>query len=167
MLRRYFMTNIATATLAIASTSKAVAQMKETSMQDESATANFERSDVSFPVESGIRLSGWIFIPQGRGPFPAISMSQGYGGSIHHGLEPFAAAFASAGFVVLVHDHRGFGKSGGTPREDINPWQQIADSRRAISIADSRRAISYLESRSEVDAKRIGIWGTSYLRGHK
>nr|WP_256468723.1 MULTISPECIES: lysophospholipase [unclassified Bradyrhizobium] len=40
-------------------------------------------------------------------------MAHGFGGSIHHGLEPFAVAFAEAGFVVLLHDHRGFGRSGG------------------------------------------------------
>jgi len=151
------MTNFAAAALAIALTPKANAEIKETTMQDESATGKFERADVSFPVEGGIQLSGWIFVPEGKGQFPAITMSHGYGGTIYHGLEPFAAAFASAGFVVLVHDHRGFGKSGGIPRGDINPWQQIAD---------SRHAISYLESRPEVDAKRIGIWGSSYSGGH-
>jgi len=151
------MTNFAAAALAIALTPKSNAEIKETTMQDESAKGKFERADVSFPVEGGIQLGGWIFVPEGKGPFPAITMSHGYGGTIYHGLEPFAAAFASAGFVVLVHDHRGFGKSGGIPRGDINPWQQIAD---------SRHAISYLESRPEVDAKRIGIWGSSYSGGH-
>jgi uncharacterized protein len=66
-------------------------------------------------------------------------------------------AFAAAGFVVLVHDHRNFGMSGGDLRGDIDPWQQIAD---------GRRAISYLESRPEVDPTRIGLWGTSYAGGH-
>jgi fermentation-respiration switch protein FrsA (DUF1100 family) len=58
---------------------------------------------------------------------------------------------------VLVHDHRNFGTSGGDLRGDIDPWQQIAD---------WRRAISYLESRPEVDPTRIGLWGTSYAGGH-
>jgi fermentation-respiration switch protein FrsA (DUF1100 family) len=39
----------------------------------------------------------------------------------------------------------------------VDPWRQIAD---------WRRAISYLESRPEVDASRIGLWGTSYAGGH-
>ncbi len=56
-----------------------------------------------------------------------------------------------------MHDHRGFGDSEGTPRHDINPWQQIAD---------WRRAISYLQSRDEVDPERIGIWGSSFAGGH-
>ena len=130
-------------------------------MQDESAMGKFERADVSFPVEVGIQLSGWIFVPEGSGPFPTITMSHGYAGCIYHGLEPFAAAFASAGFVVLVYDHRGFGKSGGIPREDINPWQQIADSRRAMSPTplllivardDSTSTASYL-SRNKPKSK--------------
>ena len=69
----------------------------------------------------------------------------------------FAEAFAADGFVVLLHDHRTFGASDGTPRQDVDPWQQIAD---------WRRAVSFLESRSQVDAGRIGLWGTSYAGGH-
>src|SRR6202051_674715 len=80
-----------------------------------------------------------------------------YAGTRYHGLEPLAEAFAAAGFVVLLHDHRNFGQSGGQPRNDIDPWRQIAD---------WRRAISYLEARPEVDSARIGIWGTSYAGGH-
>jgi fermentation-respiration switch protein FrsA (DUF1100 family) len=91
------------------------------------------------------------------GPHPAITMAHGYAGTREHGLERFARAFAAAGFVVLVHDHRNFGTSGGTQRGDIDPWRQIAD---------WRRAISYLEARPEVDPTRIGLWGTSYAGGH-
>jgi uncharacterized protein len=72
-------------------------------------------------------------------------------------LERFAQAFAAAGFVVLVHDHRNFGTSDGDLRGDIDPWQQIAD---------WRRAISYLERRPEVDRTRIGLRGSSYAGGH-
>jgi fermentation-respiration switch protein FrsA (DUF1100 family) len=84
-------------------------------------------------------------------------MAHGYAGVRDHGLEPFARAFAEGGFVVLLHDHRTFGASDGLPRQDVDPWRQIAD---------WRRAISYLESRPEVDAGRIGLWGTSYAGGH-
>ncbi len=115
------------------------------------------RSDVRFPAEGGVELSAWLYLPQGNGPFPAITMAHGYGGTREHGLEPFAKRFAEGGFAVLLHDHRGFGPSGGEPRQDIDPWQQIKD---------WRRAISFLESRPEVDSSRIGLWGTSYAGGH-
>jgi dienelactone hydrolase len=83
-------------------------------------------------------------------------MAHGYAGVREHGIAKFAEAFADAGFVVLLHDHRTFGVSGGEPRQDVDPWRQIAD---------WRRAISYLESRPEVDSSRIGLWGTSYAGG--
>ena len=113
--------------------------------------------DVRFPAEGGIDLAGWLFLPEGAGTHPAITVAHGFAGTKEHGIERFAEAFAARGFVVLVHDHRNFGTSGGAPRGDIDPWRQIAD---------WRRAISYLESRPEVDPARIGLWGTSYGGGH-
>ena len=96
-------------------------------------------------------------MPDGRGPHPAVTMASGYAAAKEHGIERFAQAFAEDGFVVLLHDHRNFGASDGDPRQDVDPWRQIAD---------WRRAISFLESRPEVDAERIGVWGTSYAGGH-
>ena len=115
------------------------------------------KSDLRIPTERGIELGGWLFLPEGHGPHPAITMAHGFAGTKEHGIERFAQAFAAAGFVVLVHDHRNFGASGGEIRGDIDPWRQIAD---------WRRAISYLEARPEVDPTRIGLWGTSYAGGH-
>ncbi len=117
----------------------------------------FTRHDVEIPAE-GATLGAWLFVPDRAGtPLPAITMAIGLGGIKDQGLEPFARAFAEAGFVVLAHDHRTFGSSSGTPRHDVNPWQQVTD---------WRRAISYLEARPEVDAGRIGLWGTSFAGGH-
>jgi uncharacterized protein len=117
-----------------------------------------ERRDVEFGVDGGDRLRGWLFLPSKRaGPLRAISLAHGYAGVKEHGLERFARAFAEAGFVTLVHDHRNFGASDGAIRHDIDPWRQIAD---------WRRAISFLESQPEVDATRVGVWGTSYAGGH-
>jgi fermentation-respiration switch protein FrsA (DUF1100 family) len=115
------------------------------------------RDDVEFDAEGGVKLRGWLLLPDGPGPHPAVTMAHGYAGVKEHGLERFARAFADGGFVVLIHDHRGFGASDGEPREDVDPWRQIAD---------WRRAISFLESRPEVDSRRIGLWGTSYAGGH-
>jgi uncharacterized protein len=116
-----------------------------------------QRQDVEFPAEGGVTLRGWLFVPDGPAPHPAITMANGFAGVKEYGLERFARAFADAGFVVLVHDHRGFGASDGTPRFDIDPW---------VQIADWRRAISFLESHPAVEANRIGLWGTSYAGGH-
>lgn len=116
-----------------------------------------QRQDVEFPGEGGVTLRGWLFQPNAVGRYPAITMAHGFAGVKEHGLERFAWAFAQAGFSVLVHDHRGFGASDGSPRFDIDPWLQIAD---------WRRGISFLESLPGVDADRIGLWGSSYAGGH-
>jgi len=113
--------------------------------------------DVRIPADGGIELGARLFLPQSAAARPAITMAHGFAGTREHGLERFAGAFAAAGFVVLIHDHRNFGTSGGAPRGDIDPWRQIAD---------WRRVISYLEARPEVDPARIGLWGTSYAGGH-
>jgi len=116
------------------------------------------KKNVRFPAEGGIELSAWLFLPEPqKGRLAAITMAHGYAGTKYHGIEGMAQAFAQAGFAVLLHDHRSFGDSGGEPRHDINPWQQITD---------WRRAISYLQERPEVDENRIGLWGTSYAGGH-
>jgi uncharacterized protein len=116
------------------------------------------KEDVRFPAEGGVELSAWLLVPERQDiPLPAITMAHGYAGTKYHGLEPMAEAFAEAGFVTLVHDHRGFGDSGGELRDEVNPWQQITD---------WRRAISYLQDRPEVDENRNGLWGTSFAGGH-
>lgn len=118
----------------------------------------FQRTDIAFKAEGDVTLRGWLYSPtHGNGPYPAITMAHGYAGVKEHGLERFAEKFASNGFVVLLHDHRTFGSSDGMPRQDIDPWRQIAD---------WRRAISFLEHQDIVDTTRIGLWGTSYAGGH-
>jgi fermentation-respiration switch protein FrsA (DUF1100 family) len=118
-----------------------------------------DRIDIEFRSEEGGMLRGWLYRPENAEarPRPAITMAHGFAAVKEHGLDRFARAFAEAGFVVLVHDHRGFGASEGSPRQDIDPWHQVAD---------WRRAISYLESLPEVDGARLGILGTSYAGGH-
>jgi fermentation-respiration switch protein FrsA (DUF1100 family) len=117
------------------------------------------RIDIEFSGEDGVVLRGWLYRSEHTPsrPRPAITMAHGFAAVKEHGLDRFAQLFAQSGFVVLVHDHRGFGASEGSPSQDIDPWRQIAD---------WRCAISYLESRPEVDGTRLGIWGTSFAGGH-
>lgn len=115
------------------------------------------RTDVEFRADDGTILRGWLFVPGAPGRHAAISMCHGFAAVKEHGLEPFARAFAGAGFVVLVHDHRNFGASDGSPRHDIDPQ---------VQIADWRRALDYLAGRPEVDPEHLGIWGSSYSGGH-
>jgi fermentation-respiration switch protein FrsA (DUF1100 family) len=56
-----------------------------------------------------------------------------------------------------VFDNRNFGASDGQPRQEIDPWAQVRDYRHAITFA---------RSLADVDAARIGVWGSSYSGGH-
>lgn len=111
-------------------------------------------------ADGGIGLHAWVYRPDhisGDVQVPAITMAHGFGAIKHQGLIAYAERFARAGFVVIVHDHRSFGLSGGWPRNDVDPWRQILD---------WRRVITYLSEIDGVDPDRIGLWGTSYAGGH-
>lgn len=120
----------------------------------------FLRNDIEFDAD-GVKLRGWLYQPVNHGErlakHPAIVMTGGYGTTKEMYTDLFAEKFAAAGFLVVLYDPRGFGSSGGTPRREINPWQQVED---------FRHAITYVSSLSLVDTNRIGIWGSSYSGGH-
>jgi hypothetical protein len=82
----------------------------------------------------------------------------GFGGVkevfLHH---DYPRAFADAGFVVLNYDHINCGTSDGLPRQELDPIKQQRG---------YKDAITFLAGHPDVDAERIGIWGTSYSGGH-
>jgi uncharacterized protein len=115
------------------------------------------RRDVEFDAE-GVTLRGWLYPAAGAaGPAATVVMAHGFSAVKEMYLDAFAEVFAAAGLNVLVFDNRNFGASDGTPRQEIDPWEQVRD---------YRHAITYAESLPEVDGNRIGIWGSSYSGGH-
>lgn len=115
-----------------------------------------QRLNVEFRSE-GVALRGWLYLPEARAERPAIVMTHGFSGVKEQYLDRYAEVFAAAGFVVLLYDHPNFGDSDGEPRQEIDPVMQ----RRGY-----RDAITWLGAQARVDARRIGIWGTSYSGGH-
>ncbi len=118
----------------------------------------FSKLDVKIPAEDGIELGAWLFLPRWSRSTPSHHNGAWLCGDQEHGLERFAKAFATAGFVVLLHDHRNF--------RDKAAANHVPTSIPRRQIKDWRRAISYIEARPEVDPNRIGLWGTSYAGGH-
>ena len=116
------------------------------------------RRDIEFKTEDGVMLRGWLYRPDGAGDrTPAIVMAHGFSAVKEMYLDRFAEAFATAGLAALVFDNRSFGASDGEPRQHIDPWQQVRD---------YRDAITFTETLPEIDAERIGVWGSSYSGGH-
>lgn len=116
------------------------------------------RHDIEFNTEDGVILRGWFFRAQGvEGPAPTVIMAHGFTATREIFLADFAEVFSAAGMNVIVYDHRNFGASEGTPRQHVDPWAQING---------YRDAITYAQTLPEVDAGRIGVWGSSYAGGH-
>lgn len=121
--------------------------------------AGYERRDVTFPSQ-GLTCAAWYYVPAGLKPGearPAIVMAHGYSGVKEQYLDNFAARFADAGFVVIAFDYRFLGASEGEPRQQIFWYEQIKD---------YRNAITWVSLQTEVDASRVGVWGSSYSGGH-
>lgn len=116
------------------------------------------RQDVEFNAE-GTTLRGW-FYPGASGTAPCVVIQHGFSAVKEMYLDRYAEVINGAGLACLVYDHPGLGASdavAGTPRQEIDPWQQV----RHIS-----HAITYACSRPDVDAERIGLWGSSYGAAH-
>jgi cephalosporin-C deacetylase-like acetyl esterase len=116
------------------------------------------RKDVAFNTEDGITIRAWHYVPEvRRDKVPTIVMAHGFSAVKEMYLDRFAETFAVAGFGAIVFDNRNFGASDGTPRQEVDPNQQVRD---------YRDAVTYAETLEETDPERIGIWGTSYSGGH-
>jgi fermentation-respiration switch protein FrsA (DUF1100 family) len=116
------------------------------------------RRDIEFDAE-GVTLRGWFYPAEGgsTAAAPTVVMAHGFSAVKEMYLDSFAEVFAGAGLNALVFDNRNFGASEGEPRQEIDPWAQVRD---------YRHAITYASTLDEVDAARIGVWGSSYSGGH-
>jgi uncharacterized protein len=114
-------------------------------------------TDAEFRSE-GRTLRGWLFLPDGAGPFPGVVMTSGFAG-VKEGFlgHPYHEVLAAAGIASVVYDHPNCGDSDGEPRQELDP---------VLQQRGYRDAVTYLVGHDEVDGSRIGIWGTSYSGGH-
>ena len=114
------------------------------------------RQDVEF-TSGGETVRGHLYRPDGPGPHPLVVMAGGWC-YVKELVQPYyAQAFAEAGCAALVFDYRRFGSSDGSPRQHLDPWDQIEDYKNALSFA---------ETLDWVDAERLAVWGISYSGGH-
>src|SRR5260370_32242939 len=117
------------------------------------------RQDVTF-VSEDLKCAGWLYLPddlRSGDKRPTIVMAHGFSAVKEMYLDSFAEVFVAAGFVTLVFDYRYQGASEGESRDRIIPAEQHED---------YRNAITWVSLRPEVDASRIGVWGSSYSGAH-
>lgn len=112
---------------------------------------------LSLTLSDGTILQGDLHLPEeNTRSAPTIVMSHGFSATRKMGLPWFASAFAEAGYVVYLYDHRGLGESSGEPRNLVDPWSQTHDMGEVI---DQIRALP------AVHPDRVAVWGSSFSGG--
>ena len=115
------------------------------------------RTDVEFDAE-GATLRGWLYVPDGAtGPVPTIVMAHGFSAVKEMYLDRFAEAFAAAGLGALGLRQ---------PQLRRQRRRAAAGDRPLGAGARLPRRDHLRHDAAEVDADRIGIWGSSYSGGH-
>ncbi len=115
------------------------------------------RNDVELVIGGDI-CRAWLFLPEEHPePLPCIVMAHGFGLTRRCGLSELAHQLSEAGYAVLLFDYRGFGDSGGSPRQLVSFRKQLAD---------WRSAVAFVRARPEIDPDRVATWGFSLGAGH-
>jgi carboxymethylenebutenolidase len=119
-------------------------------------TASRRAADVSYQ-RAGDPLSGYLALPEGKGPHPALLLVPDVRGLYEHYRE-VAQRFASEGFATLAVDlYSREGEPDLPDMEAIFRWMASLPDRRVL--ADLQSARDYLAARSDVRANAIGLAG--------
>lgn len=129
----------------------------------------------------GTRIAAELFLPPRAAPpqgHPALLLCHGWGGLKSH-LEPYALKFAAAGFAVMSFDYRGWGESDGRIVAEPGTPPLLEAGMRTLAVRVLRETVDpidraedvvncvhFLATEPGIDARRIGLWGSSYGGGH-
>jgi dienelactone hydrolase len=132
----------------------------------QSAPEPFEPKEVTFR-SNNLQLHGFLWKPQGQGPFPSILWN--HGSEKLPGSQPVLAAFYAAhNYVFFVPHRRGQGRSPGDYIQDLVALAPPSERARRLvqlqeaEVEDVVSALSYLKSQPFVDPARVAISGCSY-----
>jgi dienelactone hydrolase len=131
-------------------------------------------------MSEGSRLAAELFAPKASAEkkLPTIIMSHGWGGTAQQ-LRSEAAAFAQAGYLVVIFDYRGWGGSEGRvvltkPAQHGKPGEpftaEVKEIREVVDpleqTTDLLNVLHWVQGEKQCDTNRIGLWGSSYSGGH-
>jgi dienelactone hydrolase len=121
---------------------------------------------VAFPSD-GLELRGFIFKPEGNGPFPAVLYN--HGSEKRPGTKPeIGEFFASRGYVVFVPHRRGQGRSPGSYiMDELATVDRGMRGQRLVELHERQledvvAALNYLKGVAYVDARNISVTGCSF-----
>jgi dienelactone hydrolase len=121
----------------------------------------------AFYPSGNLRIEAYLYKPEGKGPFPVVIYNHGSRPGNERAERPFAYVgkmLAASGYLVLVPERRGYGKSEGTPFVEgigddrgsryVVRLQQEAD--------DVIAAAEFAKTLPDADASRIAVIGWSF-----
>lgn len=133
--------------------------------------------NVLFESLPGFHVTGNVYRPKGRGPFPGILLPCGHSanGKAYSSYQKASILLAQNNFVVLCFDPVGQGERRQLIGDRPHPIRKPRGEHNAIGVApillgrtlasmmvwDGMRGIDYLCSRNDVDSQRIGCTGIS------
>lgn len=130
----------------------------------------YEIRGISYKSREGIYVTGNLYIPEGKGPFPAVLNMHGHWsqGRLAERVQARAATQAQNGYVALAVDAFGSGERsdehGNYEYHGSNLGASLFDIGESLlgaQIVDNMRGVSVLCSLPYVDKERIGATGAS------
>ena len=112
-------------------------------------------------VEGDTLTTGYLAVPEGDGPFPALVIVHEWNGLVDR-VREVADALAAEGYVTLAVDLYE-GRTGSTPDENRALMQTVGDDQPKM-IANMNAAVDYLKARSDVTG-RVGAMGWCFGGG--
>ena len=126
--------------------------------------------NIYFQTLPGVYATANLYIPDGKGPFPAVVSMHGHWreGKIAESVQSLGHSMAKNGYVSLVIDAFGSGERttvhGDFEYHGANlgaSLMNIGESLLGVQVADNMRAVDLLVSLPYVDAENIGATGAS------
>jgi dienelactone hydrolase len=119
-----------------------------------------------FYSSGSLRIQAYLYKPHGDGPFPVVIYNHGSRVGRERSSVPFeyvGKMLTRTGYVVLVPERRGYGKSDGlTWGEAVGDDQSRWPARFQEETDDVLAAVDYLRTVRSADTSRMGVMGWSF-----
>jgi uncharacterized protein len=109
-------------------------------------------------VSDGLRITGYLNVPRGEGPFPVLLINHGYvpptgyTAVVSNYTKREGDYFATRGYLTAGSDFRGHGN---------NPGAAAGGHLEPAYVVDALNLLATLKQHPQADPQRIGVWGHS------
>ncbi|NQV76668.1 MAG: acetylxylan esterase [Bacteroidetes bacterium] len=130
----------------------------------------YKIKNIAFQTRPGVYATANLYVPEGKGPFPAVIVMHGHwpGGRLYESFQAIGQSLALNGYVCLNIDAWGAGERTRTHGKDEYhganlgaSLMNIGETLAGVQISDNMRGVDLLSSLPYVDAKNIGATGAS------